>query len=320
MDAYQSSLPHCLEACKCTFYQLTISLRKRVEHGGDEKLRHAEWLNNQMNGVELTAEQTAEIRYATIKYRPHKAKHDEWKAKQITPADSSTIQMPRTATIAEGAGSSSSGNAYVPFPQRTRSVPQRNPAHPYVGQPPGTFTLPHGPPPVRGQAKRVRDDGSISRTTGQVTDDPFIAMVHRERSPHVPAPTYLHNPNRDIRRDIPAHVPDDSHASVKRTVARKTDSLPWADRRAEQRLAADARTGTPSSIVYANEVAMPQVVWSQLEATYVRPSGPSSRITRSRSPAPRPRQYPDARHQGTSTILRSPSPMRSPPGRWEPCD
>ncbi len=317
MKVYRTSLPHCLAACNCSFPQLTVSLRNRVEQGGADKLRHAMWLDSQMNGEELTAEQMAEIRYATMKYRPHKAKYNESRAKQTAPTVSSTTQ-PHTATIAEGAGSSSSGIARGPFPQRTHSVPQRNPAPLYDGQPPTPFVLPQGPVPV-GRPKRVRDDRSISRTTRQPVDDPFVAMVQQARNPQAPAPCFVPNPYRDIRLDAqarspsPARAPTVDHPSVK-----PTDKQLWAD----MRLAAAARTCTPSKVVYANTVVVPQgdAVWSHLDHGWVHPSGTSSRITRSRSPPRRPRQLPDARHPGSSRIQRSPSPMQAPPGMWEPCD
>ena len=282
----------CIRDSHCTLPQLTISLRKRVEQAGEEKLRHAMWLDSQMNGEELTADQTAELRYAIVKYRQHQAKYDESKAKKAVPTISSTAPH-HTATIAEGAGSSSSGIARVPFPQRTHSVPQRNPAHPYDGQLPTPFVFPQGPAPV-GRPKRVRDDRSVSRSTGQTNDDPFIAIVQRARGPAAPAPTYVPNRYRDIRLDdqtrspSPVRAPTVDHPSVK-----PTDKQLWAD----MRLAAAARTRTPSKAVYTNTVVVPQgdAVWSHLDHGWVHPSGTSSRITRSRSPAPRPRQYPDAR-------------------------
>ena len=185
-----------------------------------------------------------------------------------TPADMGTIPKLHTAPIAEGAGSSSSGNIYTPIPQRTHSVPQRTHARPSDGQPTTPFVLPQGSIPVRGQAKRVREEGSISRTTGQAATDPFVAIVQRDRSGSVPVPIYGHNPNRDYRYDIPARVPDVAHTIVRPTAARvAADSLPWADSRAERRLATTVRPSTPPVIVYANTIALPQgeVVWSQLE-------------------------------------------------------
>ena len=166
IELYRDTLPQCLEACNCSLQQLAIPLRKRVELGGDEKLRRADWLEYQMAGGVLTAKQIAEIRHATIKYRSHKIKHEEWQRKVTMPADMGTIPKLHTAPIAEGAGSSSSGNIYTPVPQRTH-------ARPSDGQPTTPFVLPCGSIPVRGQAKRVREEGSITRTTGQAATDPL---------------------------------------------------------------------------------------------------------------------------------------------------
>ena len=220
-----------------------------------------------MAGGVLTAKQIAEIRHATIKYRSHKIKYDESQKKATTPASMGTIPKLHTAPIAEGAGSSSSGNIYTPVPQRTHSVPQRTHARPSDGQPTTPFVWPQGPIPVRGQAKRVREEGSIIRTTGQAATDPFVAIVQRERGIPAHAPVYGRNPNRDFRYNSPARspspirappgqwVPDVVHSIVRSNDARTAaDSLPYADSRAERRLAAAARPSMPPAVVYADRI------------------------------------------------------------------
>ena len=108
------------------------------------------------------------------------------------------------------------------------------------------------------------------------------------------------------------------------------DSLPWADSRAQRRLAAAAATpyarqpratereavGRQSmspTAAYANRVQLPQgeAIWSPLDQSWIYPTGSSSsRITRSRSPPPRLRQHHDARRQGPSSDHLT----------YEPCD
>ena len=190
------------------------------------------------------------------------------------------------------------------------------------------FVFPQGPIPVRGQAKRVREQELPTRTSGQAAADPFVTIVERERARDkaqgtaVVAPNFRRNPNQDFRypvrspspiRSPPGQwVPDVATHSVGMGHARAAaDSLPWADSRAERRLAAAAGPIGPP-VVYANRVRLKQgeAVWSQLDNCWVYPTGAPSRITRSRSPHPRQGQYHDARHQGPSVDNT----------RFEPCD
>ena len=53
---------------------MVAPLKVKATAAGDEKVRHAGWLNQvQASGVALTKEQTAEIKHATVKGRPHLA-------------------------------------------------------------------------------------------------------------------------------------------------------------------------------------------------------------------------------------------------------
>ena len=328
---YEDSLQGCLKACQCSLVELTTPLREKFDVQGTEKLKHAQWLEYQMNGGQLTEAQKAEISRATIKYRYHKEKFEESLSKATQSADKGKVPPP-TALGAEGAGSSSSGLIYNPIPQRTRPVPQRNPApHPIV-QPATPFVLPQGPIPARGQAKRVREHEHPSRTVGQAAADPFVAMVERHRTHdkvqqvEAAAPILRRNPNQDIR--YPARSPPPVQAPPGQWVpdppgqwvpdppapitgyggARAAaDRLPWADSRAEARVAAAAIPYEAPPVVYPTRVRLGQgeAVWSPLENDWVYPAQnwvPDwvyQVRERSRSPPPtRLRQHPYAGRQG----------------------
>ena len=173
----------------------------------------------------------------------------------------------------------------------------------------------------------MREEASVTRTTGQAATDPFVAIVHRERGLPTNVPVvYGRNPNSDFRNQSPARSPSPVRAPPGQSVpgmaspnvglrdARTAaDSLPWADSRAERRLAAATRSSVSPAITYADHVRMPQgeAIWSPLDQSWIYPTGSSSsRITRSRSPPPRLRQHHDARHQGPSSDHMT----------YEPCD
>ena len=61
---FKEALPPCLSACHTSLCWLVASLRKRAESHGEEKIRHADWLDQQLSGAVLTEEQIAEIKHA----------------------------------------------------------------------------------------------------------------------------------------------------------------------------------------------------------------------------------------------------------------
>ena len=118
---------------------------------GDENIRHAGWLDQQIAGVALTKERIAEIKHAIVKGRSHKAALELFHQKQKS-------QNPPNVSGALGLGAASSSG--VRFPHTPRRSPSRNPPMrdpPVLKAPRVPFprTPPGDPQALRGSAKRV---------------------------------------------------------------------------------------------------------------------------------------------------------------------
>ena len=155
-------------ACKETLKSLVAPLQVKANSAGDEKARHAGWLEQQMSDVALTKEQTAEIKHAIIKGRPHKVALEQFQQKQM-PQNPLNVQ----GTLGSGAASSS-GKRFPPTPRRSpsRNPPMRNPPLPNAPRGQSLRTPPGGPQVARGSAKRVRSGSRRS-------DDPLPLRSRR---------------------------------------------------------------------------------------------------------------------------------------------
>ena len=146
---FKDAIPPCLSACRTSLCFLVASLRKKADSQGEEKVRHAGWLDQQLSGVVLAEEQLAEIKHAIVvrKGRYHKAKYEELAKK------SAVAESPDSPGAEGSIAASSSGYNYPSVPRR---IPSRNPPVPTAPSVP-PLALPQGNiPAIRGAAKRVR--------------------------------------------------------------------------------------------------------------------------------------------------------------------
>ena len=104
---YDKELKRLLEICGETLKSMVANLKVNANALGEEKARHAAWLDQAKAGVAMTKEQVDDIKRAIVKVRPHLAR----KLKSDTPP---------VAVAAEGqSGASSSGQRYPNLPSRT---------------------------------------------------------------------------------------------------------------------------------------------------------------------------------------------------------
>ena len=301
---YDEELKRLLRVCGETLASMVADLKVNANALGEEKARHAAWLDQAKAGVAMTKEQVDDVKRAIIKGRPHLAR----KLKSDTPT---------VAVAVEGqSGASSSEQRYPNVPSR---VPSRN-------------------PPMRGSASH---QGAVKRAFSDGSVDPFAPTVQRHRQEQAKAvPSVRRNPNVDVRYadgsvgvtpSIPPSVPiigtppgewipekERNAAARAQAVAAKARAaaaaLPWADdRRRNPSLAAVARVrptippdpprsfpprrepsrGERSALIF--HPGNPHFVWSHLEQTWVAHEGTTEtayRGTRSRSPPPRPERDP----------------------------
>ena len=72
--AYDEEPRRCLSICNETLKSMVAHLKVKADALGEEKARHATWLDQAKAGVAMTKEQVDEIRHAIVKGRPHLAK------------------------------------------------------------------------------------------------------------------------------------------------------------------------------------------------------------------------------------------------------
>ena len=286
---YDEEPKRLLAECGETLTSMVAHLKVRTNAPGDEKARHATWLDQAKAGAAMTKEQVDEIRHAIKKGRPHLAK----KLQSETPPVAVATTGPR--------GASSSG---LRCPEGIRRVPSRNPPV-------------REPAPHQGAVKRVFSDRG--------SDDPFAPTVRRHREEQAKAaPSVRRNPNVDVRYgDMPpARVtsspppravpmigtpPGDWIPGVERKTAAArakaaraaAAALPYADdrRRDPPAFAVRERSlpprrgpsrGPPEELsVHPDN---PLYVWSHLQKMWVlreEPAAMTYRGARSRSPPPR---------------------------------
>ena len=164
---FKRNIPHRLLASHTQLSWLVAPLRRKGQIQGEEKTRHADWLNQQATGVVLTDEQIAEIRHAIIEGRPHKAKKDEVYAQRAI-----MNGQPNALEATGSMAASSSGHIYPAAPTYAPPVP-----------PAELLVVSQGINPVaRGVVKRVRSGTRNlvqQNYIGASAQDPFLRLVQR---------------------------------------------------------------------------------------------------------------------------------------------
>ena len=263
-QVYDETLRQCLDPSVPRSLKSSIApLQVKANAAGDEKIRHAGWLDQRIAGVALTKEQTAEIKHAIIKGRSHKAALELFHQKQKS-------QNPPNVPGASGLGTASSSGIRLPHAPRrssSRNPPMREPPVPKAPRDPSLRTPPGDPQAPRGSAKRDR--------SGRRSDDPFSPTVQRIREEQAKAaPSYGRNPNVDFRLmdrptgaspNIPTRAVSPIEAPpgdwVPGRIRAAAAALPYADGRSMIRTAAVAPKARP--VVYAERPRARPVVYAE---------------------------------------------------------